>query len=319
VQALVRAHRLVTLTGAGAGGSGKTRLGLQAAAELTDEFKEGVFWVPLAALTDPELVLPTIAATLGARDGLAEHIDEKRMLLLLDNLEQILDCAPALGELLGSCPNLKLLATSRALLRLSGELEYQVPPLPEQDAVALFRARAVQAEPLVAVVEICRRVDGLPLAIELAAARTRVLPPDKLLERLERRLPLLTGGQRDAPERQRTLRTAIEWSYDLLSPEDRHLFAQLAVFAGSFDPQAAEHVCDAGLDALEPLVEQSLLRRTEEGRFFYLETIRELALEKLEASGEEEVIRRRHLEHFLALAQSANLHNEAEASSATTS
>jgi predicted ATPase/class 3 adenylate cyclase len=310
VQALVRAHRLVTLTGAG--GSGKTRLGLQVAAELTDEFKDGVFWVPLAALTDSELVLTTIAATLGARDRLAEHIDEKRMLLLLDNLEQIVECAPALAELLESCPNLRLLATSRALLRLSSERGYEVPPLPEHDAVALFRARALQTEPLAAVRDICRRLDGLPLAIELAAARTGIFPPDKLLERLEQRLPLLTGGRRDAPERQRTLRAAIEWSYDLLSPQDRQLFAQLAVFAGGFDLEAADSVCEADLDTLESLVEQSLLRRTEEGRFFYLETIRELALEKLAASGEESTIRRRHAEHFLALAQSANLHNEAE-------
>jgi predicted ATPase/class 3 adenylate cyclase len=310
VQALVRAHRLVTLTGAG--GSGKTRLGLQVAADLTAEFKDGVFWVPLAALTDSELVLPTIAATLGARDGLAEHIDEKRMLLLLDNLEQIVECAPALAELLESCPNLKLLATSRAVLRLSSEREYEVPPLPEQDAVALFRARALQTEPLAAVREICRRLDGLPLAIELAAARTGILPPDKLLERLEQRLPLLTGGRRDAPERQRTLRAAIEWSYDLLSPKDRKHFAALAVFAGGFELEAADSVCDADLDTLESLVEQSLLRRTEEGRFFYLETIRELALEKLEESGEAEEIKRRHAEHFLALAESANLTVEAE-------
>jgi len=310
VQSLVREQRLVTLTGAG--GSGKTRLGLQVAAELTDEFKDGVFWVPLAALTDPELALPMIGATLGAKDGLAEHIDEKRMLLLVDNLEQILDCAPALGALLGTCPNLKLLATSRAILRLSGEREYPVLPLPDQDAVALFCERALQAEPLEAVEEICRRLDGLPLAIELAAARTRTMPPDKLLARLEQRLPLLTGGLRDAPERQRTLRATLEWSYDLLSQEERGLFARLAVFAGSFDLEAAERACESDLDTLESLLEQSLLRRTEEGRFFYLETIRELALEKLERSEEAEETRRRHAENFLSLAESANLALESE-------
>ena len=310
VQSLVREGRLVTLTGAG--GSGKTRLGLQIAAALVDEFKDGVFWVPLAVLTDPELALPTIGATLGASDGLAEHIDEKRMLLLVDNLEQILGCAPALGELLGSCPNLKLLATSRAVLRIAGEQEYPVLPLADRDAVELFRERALQAEPLEAVEEICRRLDGLPLAIELAAARTRTLPPDKLLERLDQRLPLLTGGLRDAPERQRTLRATLEWSYDLLSQEDRRFFARLAVFAGSFELEAAEGACEADLDTLESLLEQSLLRRTEEGRFFYLETIRELALEKLEQSPEAGAIMRRHAEHFLALAKSANLAMEAE-------
>ena len=241
MQGLVGASRLVTLTGAG--GSGKTRLGLQAAAELTDDFKDGVFWVPLAALTDSELVLPTIAATLGARDGLAEHIDEKRILLLLDNLEQILPCAPALGNLLASCPNLNVLATSRALLRLSGEREYHVPPLPDDDAVALFRARATQAEPRTAVEEICRRLDGLPLAIELAAARTALLPPNELLNRLERRLPLLTGGPTDVPDRQRTLRATIAWSYDLLLPEEQELFRHLSVFASGFAPRC----CGKGL------------------------------------------------------------------------
>jgi predicted ATPase/class 3 adenylate cyclase len=305
-QTLVRAHRLVTVTGPG--GSGKTRLALQVAAELTDEFEDGVFWVSLAALTDPELVLTTIAATLGAKRSLAEHIDERRMLLLLDNLEHLLDCTPALGRLLASCPNLTLLVTSRAILRLTGEREYEVPPLPDEDALALFRERAVQAEPDRAVEEICRRLDGLPLAIELAAARTRALPPDKLLERLARRLPLLSGGPRDAPERQKTLEATIEWSYDLLSREDGDLFARLAVFPGSFDLEAAEGICAADLDMVESLLGQSLLRRTAKGRFFFLDTIREFALEKLEQSGEGQELRRRHAAHFLRLVEEAALH-----------
>jgi predicted ATPase/class 3 adenylate cyclase len=305
ISRLVREHRLVTLTGPG--GTGKTRLGLQVAAELANEFEDGVFWVPLAALTDPNLVLPTIAAVLGANVELATHIGEKRMLLLLDNLEQIRECAPAIANLLGECPRLKLLATSRAVLRLSGEREYQVPPLRDEDAITLFRDRAVQDGPLEVVQAICRRLDGLPLAIELAAARTRALSSEKLLDRLERRLPLLTGGPRDAPERQRTLRATIEWSYDLLSTEDRRLFARLGVMAGDFDIEASEVVCDADLDTLESLLEQSLLRRTEAGRMFYLEAIREFALEKLDRSIEAEEIMRRHAEYFLEVARSANL------------
>jgi predicted ATPase/class 3 adenylate cyclase len=301
VKSLVRERRLVTLTGAG--GSGKTRLGLQVAAELAEEFAEGVFWVPLAAVTDSELVLPTIAAAVGASQDLAEHLGDKQMLLLLDNLEQIADSAPALGALLETCPDLKLLATSRAPLRLSVEREYEVAPLPDHDAVTLFRERALQTEPLAAVEQICRRLDGLPLAIELAAARTRVLPPDQLLDRLDRRLPLLTGRRRDAPERHRTLRATIEWSYELLAPEDRHLFTRLAVFVGGFDLEAAEHVCEADLDGLESLLAQSLLRRTEGGRFFYLETIREFALERLDPSGEVPRLQHLHAEYYLELAE----------------
>src|SRR5215211_1822154 len=244
LRGLVRdGSRLVTLTGAG--GSGKTRLGLQAAAEAVDDFSDGVFWTPIAAVTDPQLVLPTVAQALGAKVPLAEYVDEKRMLVLLDNLEQVLEAAPALSELLERCPNLHLLCTSRALLRIAGEREYPVEPLPEEDAVALFRERAATAEPIEAVHEICRRLDGLPLAVELAAARTRLLPPSELLERLERALPILTGGRRDAPERQRTLRATIEWSYDLLGDEEQQLFRRLAVFAGSFTVEAAEAVCHA--------------------------------------------------------------------------
>jgi predicted ATPase len=303
---VIAAGRVVTLTGPG--GSGKTRLALQVAAESIDVFVDGVFWVPLAAMTDPELIEPTIGETIGARDGLAEHVDEKRMLLLLDNLEQLLPAAAQpLASLVERCPNLRLLLTSRAPLRIRGEREYAVEPLPEEDAISLFRERAFVAEPEQAVAEICRRLDGLPLAIELAAVRTRVLPPDRLLARLDQALPVLTGGHRDAPERQRTLRATIEWSYDLLDEEEQRLFARLAVFAGSFKAEAAETICDAELDTLEALVEHSLVRRWASGRLGMLETIRELAVEKLEESGEGDEVRRRHAEFFHALGESAGL------------
>jgi predicted ATPase/class 3 adenylate cyclase len=302
VLGLLQAGRVVTLTGAG--GSGKTRLALQAAAEVVDEFKDGVFWISLAAVTDADLVLPTIASTVGAKEELARFIQEKRLLLLLDNLEQVLDCAPALSEVLSSCPNVSLLGTSRAPLRIDGEREYDVAPLQEDDAVTLFRSHANVAEPEDAVREICRRLDGLPLAIELAAARTRILPPDKLVERLAQRLPLLTDGRRDAPERQRTLRATIEWSYDLLAAEEQQLYGRLGVFAGSFELEAAEAVAGASLDGLAALVEKSLLRSTDLGRFFMLETIREYALERLEASADRTDVARRHAEYFLAIAES---------------
>ncbi|MFN2471131.1 MAG: adenylate/guanylate cyclase domain-containing protein [Gaiellaceae bacterium] len=305
--------RLVTLSGPG--GSGKTRLSLQVAAELVDNFSDGVFWVSLAALRDPELVIPTVEQTVGAKVPLAQHLDEKKMLLLLDNLEQVAECAADIGTLLESCPNLKLLVTSRVLLKIQGEREYQVLPLPEDQAIALFRARAAVAEPEAAVAEICRRLDGLPLAIELAAARTRVLPPARMLERLEQRLPLLTGGVRNAPERQRTLRATIEWSYDLLGDGERRLFARLAIFAGSFALEAAERVCGAQLETLESLVEKSLVRATSEGRFFMLETIHEFAAELLEKSGEADELARAHAEWTLDLAESAGVYyNEAEGS-----
>jgi predicted ATPase len=190
--------------------------------------------------------------------------------------------------------------TSRALLRITGEREYAVAPLSAVEAVSLFRERAAVSTPDAAVGEICRRLDGLPLAIELAAARTRVLPPAMLLERLERRLPVLSGGARDAPERQRTLRATIEWSYELLSPDEKRLFARLAVFAGSFTTEAAEQVCDADLDVLQSLVEQSLVRREGE-RLALLETIREYALEQLEGSGEIHKISHEHAAWILAV------------------
>src|SRR5215210_4074602 len=301
--------RLVTLTGPG--GSGKTRLALEVAAEVVERFDGGVFWVALAPVVDPELVEPAIAQAMGAHTGLAQHVGSNAMLLLLDNLEQVLAAAPGLSELLEQCANLRLLVTSRALLRVAGERDYPVDPLPEDDAVALFRERAASAEPIEAVHEICRRLDGLPLAVELAAARTRLLPPSELLERLERALPILTGGRRDAPERQRTLKATIEWSYDLLGDEEQQLFRRLAVFAGSFTIQAAEAVCDANLETLEALVEQSLVRRWASGRLGMLETIREYARDQLEASDQADKIARRHAEFFFELAKSANLQVEA--------
>src|SRR5919199_6673583 len=218
--------RLLTLTGAG--GSGKTRLAIEVAAELVPQFKAGVFWVGLAALRDPALVSETIAQTLGAKDSLAEHIANRDLLLLLDNLEQVVEAGPELASLVESCPNLRLLVTSRELLRVRGEVEYAVLPLADSNAVELFceRARIEREE---AVVNLCRRLDNLPLALELAASRTNVLSPRQILDRISQRLDLFKGG-RDADPRQQTLRATIEWSYELLSAEEQRLFERLAVF-----------------------------------------------------------------------------------------
>ncbi len=292
--------RLLTLTGPG--GSGKTRLALEAAVDLMPEFRNGIFWVGLATLRDPGLVLDTIAQTLGAKDGLAEHIGERELLLLLDNLEQVIEAAPALASLAEACPNLTLLVTSRELLRVRGELEYPVPPLAEPEAVELFCARS-GLEPEETIFELCRRLDNLPLAVELAAARTSVLSPSQILERLSQRLDLLKGG-RDAERRQQTLRATIAWSDHLLGEQERRFFARLAVFDGGCTLKAAEEIADADLDTLQSLVEKSLLRHTDE-RFWMLETIREYATERLEESGEADELRRRHAEHFLALAEEA--------------
>jgi predicted ATPase len=305
VLGLIQDSRLVTFTGPG--GSGKTRLALQAAAELVDEFKDGVWWVSLAALRDPELVEPAIAQVVGAKDGLAEHLRGRQTLLLLDNFEQLLEAAPRLSALLAEAPELRLLATSRERLALSAEQEYAVPTMVPVEAVALFTARARQLEPDFepndAVEEICRRLDGLPLAVELAAARIKVLTPEQILERLGRSLELLTAGARDAPARHQTLQATIEWSYELLDEEEKQLFARLGVFGGSFDLEAAEAVCDSDLDTLAALVDKSLLRRAEGGRFFLLETIREYALERLDERRETEVVQRRHASYFLAFVE----------------
>jgi predicted ATPase/class 3 adenylate cyclase len=295
--------RLVTVTGPG--GTGKTRFALQGAAELVDEFVDGVFWVSLQALSDPRLVIPAVAQTLGAGDDLAGHLRARRTLLLLDNLEHLLAAAPELAELLATCADLRLLVTSRAPLRIAGEHELPLDPLPDREARTLFveRARDVgrRLDPDETVAAICRRLDNLPLALELAAARTKLLDAPSLLARLEHSLPVLTGGRRDAPERQQTLRATIEWSYELLDEEAKRLFARLAVFAGSFSLEAAEEICDADLDALAALVELSLLKPVGEGRFLMLETIGEYARERLAASDESEALRSRHAEHFLAL------------------
>jgi predicted ATPase len=278
VVALLRdGARLLTLTGPG--GSGKTRLAVEAASELVPAFKAGVFWVGLAPLQDASLVPVAIAETLGAKDGLADHIEERELMLLLDNLEHVIDAAPELASLVERCPNLRLLVTSRALLRVRGEVEYAVPPLTLPEAAELFceRSKLPRTE---SVDELCRRLDNLPLAVELAAARTNVLAPPQILERLSKRLDLLRGG-RDAETRQQTLRTTIEWSYDLLEPEEKTLFERLAVFRGGWTLEAAEQVCDADVDLLGSLVDKSLARRWSADRFGMLETIREFAAERL--------------------------------------
>jgi predicted ATPase/class 3 adenylate cyclase len=292
--------RLLTLTGPG--GSGKTRLAIEAAVELVPEFKAGVFWVGLSSLRDPALVVETIAQRLGAKDGLAEHIGERELLLLLDNLEQVVAAAPELASLVEACPSLRLLVTSRELLRVRGEVEYPVLPLAELEAVELFCARA-RIEPDTSVHELCRALDKLPLALELAAARASVLSPRQILERLAERLDLLKGG-RDADPRQQTLRATMEWSFELLDAEETRLFACLAVFAGGCTLEAAEEVAAADLDILQSLVDKSMLRHTD-ARFWMLETVREYAAERLEESGEADDLWQRHAQHFLALAEEA--------------
>jgi predicted ATPase len=302
---LMRSSRLLTLTGAG--GSGKTRLALHAAAQLTDDFADGVWFVSLAPIADPDLVLQTVSSTLGVRGDLAEFVRHKQLLLLLDNVEQLLPgAAPSIAGLLAA-EGVKLLATSRERLGLSAEQEYIVPTLPLGDAVALFTARARQLKPTFEpdehVDRIAAELDGLPLALELAASRVKVLTPQQIVERLGQSLELLASGNRDAPERQRTLEATIDWSYGLLSTEEQQLFVRLAVFVGGFDLKAAEVVCDAELDTLQSLIDKSLLRQTGEGRFFMLQTIREFAARRLTEGGEEEEMRRRHRGHFVAIAE----------------
>src|SRR5437667_4908396 len=291
------AARLVTL--AGPGGTGKTRLALEAAGELVSEFGAGVFWIGLAPVRDPELVVDTIAQTLGAKQELAAHIGEKQLLLVLDNLEQVVESAVELAALLRACRNLRLLVTSRELLRVDGELVYPVPALAEPEAVELFCARA-RLEPDEAVVELCGRLDNLPLALELAAARVRVLTPAQILERVSQRLDLFRAG-RDADPRQQTIRATIAWSYDLLAEDEQRLFARMAVFRRGCTPEAAEQVAGADVAGLQSPLDKSLLRRTGE-RFWMLQTIREYARELLERGGEADPVRGRHADHYLALA-----------------
>ena len=322
--------RLVTLTGPG--GTGKTRLALELAARLEDRFADGAVFVPLAAIGDADLVPSALAQSLDVAEtpgvplleSLADALRRRDLLLVADNLEHVPAAAATVATLLGAAPRLRVLATSRSPLRVSAEHEVPVPPLRRADAASLFveRARAVRPDLELAdedadvVAEICQRLDGLPLAIELAAARIRALPPATLLARLDRRLPLLAGGARDLPERQQTLRDAIDWSYRLLEPAERLLFTRLAVFAGGATIEAAESVCNPDgnlgvelLEGLSTLVAGSMLLApplANEPRFRMLATIREFAADELEAGGERETLRRRHAEYFTAFAERAN-------------
>jgi predicted ATPase/DNA-binding SARP family transcriptional activator len=298
--------RLLTLTGPG--GTGKTRLAVALAERVAVTFDGGVWFVGLASVRDPSHVRAAIETTIAADEPLEAFLQRRRALIVLDNFEQLVDAAGDIAALLAAAADLTVIATSRTPLHLQGEHEYPVAPLPEPDAVELFVERAKAIKPDFAangeVVGICRRLDGLPLALELAAARVKVLAPDALLARLERRLPLLTGGARDLPERQRTLSAVIEWSHDLLDADEQRLFARLAVFLGGCTLEAAEAVCDATLDLLAALVDKSLVRERE-GRFQMLETIREYASERLEASGDADELRRRHAADVRALAERA--------------
>jgi predicted ATPase/DNA-binding CsgD family transcriptional regulator len=336
--------RLLTLTGPP--GVGKTRLAVQLGAELKQQFSQGVCFVPLAAISDPELVMPTVAHTLGLPnigerrlgERLKAFLHDKQLLLLLDNFEQVLSAAPQLVELLSACPQLKLVVTSRAVLHVEGEYEFAVPPLVVPDmqhlpshavlsqvaAVALFVQRTQAVKPdfrltednARTIAEICSRLEGLPLALELAAARIKLFAPPTLLTRLKRRLVVLTGGRQDVPARQRTLRNAIAWSYDLLNSEEQAFLRRLAVFAGGCTLEAAEAVCTApgdistpALDIVASLVDQSLLQQheqdTPEPRLHLLEMIREYGLEALEARGELESSQDAHAAYYLHLAEEA--------------
>ncbi len=346
--------RLVTLTGPG--GTGKTRLALQFAAELADSYSDGVVFIDLAPLTDADQVVATIAQVLGVRElvgttlveRLREYLQPRHMLLLLDNFEHLLGAAPIVADLLRAAPTLTVLVTSRGVLRLSGEHEYPVPPLDvpppsgtsqhpnplvtsttitQYPAVQLFVERARAAQPAfaltegnsTAVAEICRRLDGLPLAIELAAARIKLFSAEALLARLNDRLRLLTGGARDLPTRQQALRATIDWSYQLLAPAEQRLFWRLAVFVGGWTLEAAEAVCnqagDLGtevIDGLQTLVDHSLVRQEADPdgalRFRRLETIGEYASELLVASGELESLQRQHARFFTTRAEAAEPH-----------
>ncbi len=370
IEALVRRENVRLVTLCGPGGTGKTRLSLQVAMDVLEDFHDGVYFVDLAPISDPELVPATIAQVLGVRDQgsrplldlLKDYLREKQLLLLLDNFEQVIPAAKAVSDLLSTARKLKVLVTSREVLHLRGEQDFPVPPLAvpnrkplpplerltQYEAVRLFIERAQLVKPdfditkenAPAVAEICYRLDGLPLAIELAAARVRLLPPEAMLKRLDSRLKLLTGGARDAHYRQQTLRGTIEWSYDLLSEAEQRLFRRLGVFVGGWTLEAAEVVArdrlhvegwvvdeerlgrpteeesfvveEGGLDVLEglgSLVDKSLVQQREsadgESRFAMLETIREYALERLEASGEAEAVRREHARYFLTLSLEA--------------
>lgn len=332
---LLEPVRLVTLTGPG--GTGKTRLSLEVGHALLDRFADGVYFVDLAPIVDPSLVASTIGQTMGIREGggrppldnLKDYLAERRVLLILDNMEQVIDAAPTVAELLAAAPGVRIIATSRIPLQIRGEREYplatlSLPPaeaalptneLMTYEAVRLFvrQAQAVRpsfeltAENAAAIVAICRRLDGLPLALEIAASRVRLLPPPALLKRLDASLSLLVGGAADLPERQQTMRGTIDWSYDLLEPAEQTLFSRLGVFVGGFTMETAEAVVngDGALDVLaglETLLTNSLIRQVEtsgdEPRFDMLQTIREYALEKLTASGELAALREAHANFY---------------------
>jgi predicted ATPase len=299
--------RLLTLTGAG--GSGKTRLALHAAGDVAEAYPDGVWWVPLAPLTDPADVGPAAARALGGGGSLPELVDGRRLLLLLDNFEHVVEAAPDVAAVLAECPNADLLVTSRERLRVQGEHVYPVPVLERAESRRLFVARARAAQPDFApdehVDELCERLDDLPLALELAAARTSLLSPLQLLERLGNRLDLLRGG-RDAETRQQTLRATIEWSFELLEPEERNLLAALSVFRGGWTLEAAEEVAGADLELMQSLVDKSLVRRWGSGRFGMLETIREFASEQLSQERRDALLGRL-LDHLLGLFGDANL------------
>jgi predicted ATPase/DNA-binding CsgD family transcriptional regulator len=338
--------RLLTLSGTA--GVGKTRLALEVAQRLVHDFADGVHVVSLAPISDPDLVIPTIARRLGLMESGSQSVLEllklsqrdKRRLLLLDNFEQVVEASPLLSELLEACPDLKLLITSREVLRLSGEQQFIVPPLALPDprhlpdaqslahipAVNLFnqRAQAIQSDfqltmdNAAAITEICLRLDGLPLAIELAAARVKVLTPQALLARLGRRLYILTGGSRDLPLRQQSLRGTLAWSYELLTAEEQRFFRRLSVFVGGCELSAIEAICatletdteaSQVLDGVASLIDKSLLQQTEqedhEPRIFMLETLREYGLEALQADGEAEATHQAHAAYYLALAEQA--------------
>jgi len=292
--------RLLTLTGPG--GSGKSRLAIEAASRLNGEFGDGIFWVPLSVLREPRLFRKTVASALDAQDELVEHIGDRAPLLILDNFEQIVQAATDLLAVIEACPNLRVLVTSRERLRVAGETEYPVPPMAARDAVELFCARAsTPADATVA--ELCDRLDNLPLAVELAAARTSVLSPRQILARLADRLDLFRGV-RGAEPRQQTLRAAIEWSCQLLDESELKLFTRLGVFEGGCEIDAAERVAGADVDGLQSLVDKSLVRHTGE-RFSMLETIREYAVELLSESQEAEAVRARHLAWCIDFLQAA--------------
>jgi predicted ATPase len=304
--------RVLTLTGPG--GIGKTRLVLRVAAEVSERYGDGAFWVNLAALRDPQLVVPAVAAALEAKEDLAVRIGDARILLVLDNFEQVIEAAREVAALVAACPHLDLLVTSRESLHVAGEWVVAVGPLAERDAESLFFERAVAVRSDFTgdgeVGAICERLDNLPLAIELAAARANALSVTELLDRLERRLPALALGSRDAPERQRTLRATIAWSHELLTPDEQRLFARLAIFAGGWSLEAAEAVCDADLETLASLVDKSLVRHRE-ARYWMLETIREFAGEELQRAGEYGATAAAHAEYFAALAELAASHFDA--------